>query len=40
MTFSKQCQRVEGSFELRFFDPQKEDPLAPMTDTGRRLTID
>jgi hypothetical protein len=49
LTFSKQCQRVEGSFELRFFDPQQEDPLEPMTDTGdvvvmtftgRRLTID
>jgi len=49
LTFSKQCRRVEGSFELRFFDPQSEDALDPTTDTGdvvfstftgRRLTID
>lgn len=49
LTFSKTCRKVEGRFELRFFDPQSEDALEPTTDTGnavsgmftgRRLTID
>ena len=33
-TFSKNCKTLEGSFELRFFDPETEDPLNPETDTG------
>ena len=33
-TFSKKCDTVEGTFELRFFDPQSEDPLHPETDSG------
>jgi len=49
LRFFEACQRVEGSFELRFFDPQSEDALDPATDTGepligtftgRRLTTD
>jgi hypothetical protein len=49
LTFFEACRRVEGNFELRFFDPQSEDALDPLTDTGdplggaftgRRLTID
>jgi len=33
-SFSKHCKEMEGSFELRFFDPETEDPLDPDTDTG------
>jgi len=49
LTFFGACHRVDGRFELRFFDPQSEDALDPTTDTGgplrstftgRRLTID
>jgi hypothetical protein len=39
LTFSEQCQRGEGSFELRFFDPQTEDALEPTTDTGDVVTM-
>jgi len=38
LTFSKKCDQVEGSFELRFFDPETEDPLDPATDTGNPLS--
>lgn len=47
-SFSERCKRLEGSFELRFFDPATEDPLDPSTDsgapvqetfTGRRITV-
>jgi hypothetical protein len=38
LTFSKNCSTVEGSFELRFFDPSAEDPLDPESDTGDPLT--
>ncbi len=47
-SFSKKCTDVQGSFELRFFDPDTEDPLDPSTDTGdpisdtftgRRVTV-
>ena len=46
-SFSKKCTELQGSFELRFFDPASEDPLDvnsdsgdPITDsfTGRRIT--
>jgi hypothetical protein len=48
LTFSKKCSTVEGSFQLRFFDPGTEDPLNPESDngdplsdsfTGRRVTV-
>jgi hypothetical protein len=48
ISFSKNCKEIEGAFELRFFDPQTEDPLNPATDsgipivdtfTGRRITV-
>jgi hypothetical protein len=38
LSFSKQCNRVEGSFELRFFDPETEDALDPSTDSGNPLS--
>jgi hypothetical protein len=38
LSFSKKCTQVQGSFELRFFDPQTEDPLDPSTDTGGPLS--
>jgi hypothetical protein len=38
LSFSKKCTQVQGSFELRFFDPETEDPLDPSTDTGGPLS--
>lgn len=38
LSFSKKCTQVQGSFELRFFDPETEDPLDPATDTGEPLS--
>lgn len=38
LSFSKKCATVEGSFELRFFDPETEDPLDPSTDTGGAIS--
>lgn len=38
LSFSKKCVTVAGSFELRFFDPETEDPLDPSTDTGGSLS--
>ena len=38
LSFSKKCTRIQGSFELRFFDPETEDPLDPSTDTGTPLS--
>jgi hypothetical protein len=38
LSFSKKCDNVEGSFELRFFDPETEDPLDPSSDTGNPLS--
>ena len=38
LTFSKKCSTVEGSFELRFFDPETEDPLDPESDSGDALS--
>jgi hypothetical protein len=49
LAFSKKCTSMNGTFELRFFDVDIEDPLDPSTDledsipgtfTGRRLTLD
>lgn len=49
LAFSKKCTLLKGSFELRFFDVDTEDPLDPSTDlgdsisetiTGRRLTLE
>src|SRR5688500_14311748 len=48
LSFSKKCTTVQGNFELRFFDPETEDPLdvssdggSPLTDTfsGRRVKV-
>ena len=36
-TFSDHCNVIHGSFELRFFDPDTEDPLDPSTDTGTAI---
>ena len=38
LVFSKKCSTVEGNFELRFFDPQSEDPLDPESDSGDPLS--
>lgn len=38
LSFSKNCKEVQGSFELRFFDPETEDPLDPGTDTGSPIS--
>lgn len=38
LSFSKKCTQVQGSFKLRFFDPETEDPLDPSTDTGGALS--
>jgi hypothetical protein len=29
MLFSRECDEMEGELELRFFDPEMEDPLSP-----------
>jgi hypothetical protein len=38
LSFSKKCDRVEGSFELRFFDPETEDPLDVTSDSGNPIS--
>jgi hypothetical protein len=38
LSFSKNCKDVQGSFELRFFDPETEDPLDPDTDTDSPIS--
>jgi hypothetical protein len=47
ITFSRECNEIEGNLELRFFDPKTEDPLdaagagATAIDTfvGRRVRV-
>jgi len=34
ISFSKECDEIKGNLELRFFDPQTEDPLNPVTGAG------
>ena len=36
--FSKKCTTLEGSFAVRFFDPNTEDPLDVNSDTGDPVT--
>jgi hypothetical protein len=38
ITFSKKCLTMEGSFDLRFFDPDTEDPLDVNSDTGQPVS--
>ena len=38
LSFSKNCKNVQGSFELRFFDPETEDPLDRNSDTGTPIS--
>ena len=38
LLFSKKCATLQGSFELRFFSPDTEDPLDITTDTGEPIT--
>jgi hypothetical protein len=39
MSFSRECNEMEGELELRFFDPETEDPLEPATGTGAPTII-
>jgi len=34
ISFSQECNEIEGNLELRFFDPKTEDPLDPTTSAG------
>jgi hypothetical protein len=34
ISFSRECNEIEGNLELRFFDPKTEDPLDPATGAG------
>jgi hypothetical protein len=34
ISFSRECNEIEGNLELRFFDPKTEDPLDPTTSAG------
>ena len=45
MSFTNKCEEVEGTFEVRFFDPD-DDPVSDPgefvfsdTFTGRRVTV-
>jgi hypothetical protein len=38
ISFSRECNEIEGDLELRFFDPKTEDPLDPATSAGMPTT--